>query len=129
MIAELPSERQECIEAKYRELKRDVECLRELLQIAGKAQADMYLSTLRSYVEAVGGEMELVVKLPGYPAVRLRGLGEVLGKHWRKPARAVPDQVEPFQSSQPAVPLGALCCAMGATYGSMQGGGDVGRRS
>ncbi|UEM20938.1 helix-turn-helix domain-containing protein [Skermanella mucosa] len=100
MIAELPSERQERIEAKYRELKRDVECLRELRQIAGKAQADiaatlnikqpsvskiekqadMYLSTLRSYVEAVGGELELIVKLPDYPAVRLRGFGEVLGE-------------------------------------------------
>ena len=26
-------------------------------------------------------------------------------------------------------PLAALCCAMGATDGSMQGGGDAGRRS
>ena len=33
------------------------------------------------------------------------------------------------RSSQPAVPLDARCCAMGATYGSMQGGGDADRRS
>jgi hypothetical protein len=27
-------------------------------------QTDMYLSTLRNYIEAIGGELELVVKLP-----------------------------------------------------------------
>ena len=90
IIAELPPERQERIE-RYQELKQDVESLRELRRIAGKAQADiatalnikqpsvskiekqadMYLSTLRSYVEAVGGELELVVKLPKRPTLRL----------------------------------------------------------
>jgi hypothetical protein len=34
-------------------------------------QPDMHLSTLRSYVEAVGGELELVVKLPQRPVLRL----------------------------------------------------------
>ena len=75
IIADLPPERQAAVEARYQELKQEVEGLRELRQIAGKAQADiatalhikqpsvskiekqadMYLSTLRSYVEAVGG--------------------------------------------------------------------------
>ncbi len=75
-----------------------MEGLRELREIAGKAQADvatalkikqpsvskiekqadMYLSTLRSYVEAVGGELELVVKLPQRPALRLHRLGDAL---------------------------------------------------
>jgi hypothetical protein len=96
IIAELPPERQERIEARYRELRQQVEGLRELRQITGKAQADiatalkikqpsvskiekqadMYLSTLRSYVEAIGGELELVVKLPQRPALRLHHLGE-----------------------------------------------------
>lgn len=40
-------------------------------------QADMYLSTLRSYVEAVGGKLELIVKLPNRPALRLEHLGDV----------------------------------------------------
>ncbi|WP_432212051.1 XRE family transcriptional regulator [Bosea vestrisii] len=73
-IATLPQEEQAAIDVRYRELKQEVEGLRELRQIAGKAQADiasalnikqpsvskiekqtdMYLSTLRSYVEAVG---------------------------------------------------------------------------
>ena len=98
IIAELPPERQEAIEARYQELKQEVESLRELRQIAGKAQAeiattlhikqpsvskiekqtDMYLSTLRSYVEAIGGKLELVVKLPNRPALHLHQLGEVL---------------------------------------------------
>lgn len=99
IVADLPPERQERIEKRYEELKEEVESLRELREIAGKAQADvaaalkikqpsvskiekqadMYLSTLRSYVEAVGGELELVVKLPRRPALRLHQLGDVLG--------------------------------------------------
>ena len=71
--------------------------MRELRQLAGKAQAeiaaalnitqpsvskiekqtDMHLSTLRSYVEAVGGELELTVKLPKLPAIRIHHLGDL----------------------------------------------------
>lgn len=99
IIADLPPERQERIEARYQKLKQEVEGLRELRQIAGKAQADiatalnikqpsvskiekqadMYLSTLRSYVEAVGGELELVVRFPARPELRLQNIGEVTG--------------------------------------------------
>ncbi|TCT00508.1 XRE family transcriptional regulator [Aquabacter spiritensis] len=96
-IAELPLEEQAEIEARYQVLKQEVEGLRELRQIAGKAQADiatalnikqpsvskiekqadMYLSTLRSYVEAVGGKLELIVKLPSRPELRLDHLGDM----------------------------------------------------
>jgi hypothetical protein len=99
VIAELPPERQERIEARYQELRQEVEGLRELRQIAGKAQADiamalnikqpsvskiekqadMYLSTLRSYVEAIGGQLELTVKLPQRPAMTIHHLGDVAG--------------------------------------------------
>ena len=95
-IAELPADEQAEIEARYQILKQEVEGLRELRQIAGKAQADiatalnikqpsvskiekqadMYLSTLRSYVEAVGGKLELTVKLPERPALRIHHLGD-----------------------------------------------------
>ncbi|HTI01102.1 MAG TPA: XRE family transcriptional regulator [Acidisoma sp.] len=98
MLAELPPERQTGVEARYQELKQGVEGLRELRQIAGQAQlevaealnikqpsvskigkqADMYLSTLRSYVEAVGGKLELVVKLPHHPALHMEHLGDAL---------------------------------------------------
>lgn len=97
IIAELPLDEQQAIEARYQELKQEVEGLRELRRITGKAQADiasalnikqpsiskiekqtdMYLSTLRSYVEAVGGKLELTVQLPKRPALRIRHLGEV----------------------------------------------------
>jgi transcriptional regulator with XRE-family HTH domain len=108
IIAALPVDEQEAIETRYQELKQEVESLRELRQIAGKAQediatalnikqpsvskiekqADMYLSTLRSYVEAVGGKLELTVKLPSHPALRLHSLGDV-AVETGSPARSV----------------------------------------
>jgi DNA-binding XRE family transcriptional regulator len=77
MIDALPKHRRERIDARYREIKDEVESLRELRKAAGKAQAeiaatlrikqpsvskiekqtDMYLSTLRSYVEAIGASL------------------------------------------------------------------------
>jgi transcriptional regulator with XRE-family HTH domain len=91
VIASLPATEQARIERRYRELKQEVESLRELRRLAGKAQtdvaaalkiaqpsvskiekqADMYLSTLRGYVEAVGGRLDLVVHLPGREPLRL----------------------------------------------------------
>ncbi|WP_321897195.1 XRE family transcriptional regulator [Burkholderia cepacia] len=76
----------------------EVDSLRELRLLAGKGQADiasalnikqpsvskiekqtdMYISTLRNYVEALGGELELTVKLPKRPALRIHHLGDVL---------------------------------------------------
>src|SRR6266853_4359648 len=85
---------------RHQELKREVESLRELRLIAGKAQADvaaalqikqpsvskietqvdMYLSTLRAYVEAIGGELELVIRLRTRPVSRLYRLRGALGR-------------------------------------------------
>jgi DNA-binding XRE family transcriptional regulator len=99
IIDALPKPRRDRIDARYREIKDDVESLRQLRKVAGKAQADvaaalkikqpsvskiekqtdMYLSTLRSYVEALGGELDLVVRLPSRRAMRLHRLGEMLG--------------------------------------------------
>jgi len=96
VIAELPPSRQARIDARYREMKEEVEGLRELRQVAGKAQADiatalkikqpsvskiekqtdMYLSTLRSYVQAIGGELDLIVRLPKRRALRLQHLSD-----------------------------------------------------
>ena len=39
-------------------------------------RSDLYISTLRSYVEGVGGKLKLVVELPDQPPVILSGLGE-----------------------------------------------------
>jgi transcriptional regulator with XRE-family HTH domain len=90
-------DRRKRVDARYRELRQEVESLRHLRQVAGKAQADiaaalkikqpsvskierqadMYLSTLRSYVNAIGGELELVVRLPSRPALHLQHLGDI----------------------------------------------------
>ena len=38
-------------------------------------RTDLYLSTLRSYVEGVGGKLSLIVEFPDQPPVVLTGLG------------------------------------------------------
>ncbi len=56
-------------------------------------RTDLYLSTLRSYVEGVGGELTLMVKFPDRPPVILAGLGESAGegeKKAKKRAKAAP---------------------------------------
>ena len=105
-IADLPREQQERVHARYRELKREIEGLRALRRLAGKAQADiatamkirqpsvskiekqadMYLSTLRHYVEAVSGQLDLVVRLPGHAPIHLRNLGDVMSAGEREPS-------------------------------------------
>jgi len=99
VIAALPEHRRERVEARFEEMKAEVESLGELRRAVGKAQAeiastlkikqpsvckiekqaDMYLSTLRSYVEAIGGELELVVRLPSRAPLRIERLGDVAG--------------------------------------------------
>lgn len=83
IIAAQPPEGEAVIDARYYELKQ-VDGLRGLRQIVGKTQedvanalnikqpsvskiekqADLYLSTLRSHIEAVGGTLELTMTLP-----------------------------------------------------------------
>ncbi|WP_255876995.1 XRE family transcriptional regulator [Sinorhizobium fredii] len=92
---------------------QDVDGLQALRQITGKGQADiaaalrikqpsvskiekqadMHISTLRSYVEAIGGELELTVRLPNRPAVRIHALGEV--------ATAIPEKLAPAKLLSP----------------------------
>ncbi|MBI3512976.1 MAG: XRE family transcriptional regulator [Proteobacteria bacterium] len=98
LIDALPKRRRTRVEVRYRELKDEVEGLQQLRRAAGKAQAeiaavlkikqpsvskiekqtDLYLSTLRNYVEALGGELELIVRLPRQGAFKIRELGQVL---------------------------------------------------
>jgi hypothetical protein len=40
-------------------------------------QADLYLSTLRRFVEAAGGALELRVEPPGEGVLRLTGTGDI----------------------------------------------------
>jgi Helix-turn-helix domain len=40
-------------------------------------RTDMYLSMLRRFVEAMGGELDIVARFPDQPQVKLRGIGEL----------------------------------------------------
>ena len=101
-MAALSPERQERIEAETARLQaeymtmQDLRKARELTQvrlaeILGKSQVtiaqmekrtDVLLSTLRSYIEAMGGHLDLVVRFPDREPVVLQGLceGEEQGK-------------------------------------------------
>lgn len=97
VVAALPAERRARVDVRFEEMKAEVEGLGELRRVAGKAQAeiasalrikqpsvskiekqaDMYLSTLRNYVEAIGGQLDLIVRLPSRAPLRIERLGDV----------------------------------------------------
>lgn len=49
-------------------------------------QTDMYLSTLRAYIEAAGGELELVARFKD-ETIRINQLDELVGEHDQPEAR------------------------------------------
>jgi DNA-binding XRE family transcriptional regulator len=97
MMANLPPERRTRIKARAAEQLREIEGLKALRKLAQRSQeqiaqslgvkqpsvlkierqTDLYLSTLRRFVEAAGGKLELRVELPGTGAFTLTGLGEI----------------------------------------------------
>jgi len=96
ILQSLPDERRKRIEARAAELIAEEMNLREVRRLRRLTQArlskrlkigqegvsriekrsDLYLSTLRSYVEGVGGELTLMVRFPDSKPVILSGLGE-----------------------------------------------------
>lgn len=50
-------------------------------------QSDLLLSTLSSYVQAMGGSLKLMVEFPGKAPVALEGLGEIEEPRHRRSAR------------------------------------------
>lgn len=94
----LPEERKQQIHKRAEALKSEYLTLQELRKRAGLTQArvsqilempqsnvsrleqnsDMLLSTLRSYVEAVGGKLSLTVELPDKPPIILAGMGDLI---------------------------------------------------
>lgn len=94
----LPEERRARILAQAEELRAEYLTLQELRKSAGLTQvnvsqtlgipqsnvsrlensSDMLLSTLRSYIEAIGGRLNLVVELPGKPPIVIDGFSDLL---------------------------------------------------
>lgn len=94
----LPDERKQRIQARTEELEMEYLTLQELRKNAGLTQAaisqslnmpqpnvsrleresDMLLSTLRNYVNAMGGELTISVELPNKPPVRLNMLSDLV---------------------------------------------------
>lgn len=92
ILQDLPAERRDRIEQRAAELIAEELNLRELRRLTQaklpkklkigqegvsriEKRSDLYISTLRSYVEGVGGKLSLVVELPDQPPVILAGLG------------------------------------------------------
>ena len=108
IIAELPKSERAKIEARARELIDEEMSLQDLRKAVGKTQtaiakrlkvgqdavsklearSDMYISTLRNVLKAMGGELELIARFPDRPPVRLAELGAVAPrrKSTRRPA-------------------------------------------
>ncbi len=109
VIAKLPAVRRRKIAARAQELVAEENALRQLrkardltqdrmAKLLGVGQdsvsrlesrSDLLLSTLRGYVEAMGGTLKLVVEFPDSTAI-LSSLGEVApeqSSHARKPSR------------------------------------------
>lgn len=97
MIARMPPEDQREIAERSGVLIAQHTALRDVRKAMGRTQAtvakhlgikqenvarieqrsDMLLSTLRGYVEALGGRVTLNVQMPGLPPVELEGLGDL----------------------------------------------------
>jgi predicted transcriptional regulator len=89
-VAKLPEKQQEAIRKRTAELIAEEATLRQLREARERSQVemaeklhikqaavsklerrtDMYLSTLRSYIEAMGGQLEIVARFPNQ-AVRI----------------------------------------------------------
>jgi hypothetical protein len=90
-IDSLPKEEQEAIQQEAERLIAEEMTLRELRKARARSQravgeilhinqaavskierrTDMYVSTLRSFVEAMGGELEIIARFPDQPPVRI----------------------------------------------------------
>ena len=97
VMQKLPPARQQKIEARAQELIAEQMTLRDLRKARQLTQkhiaellaigqdsvsrlekrSDLLLSTLRSYIDAMGGELQLIVRFPDRPAVEITGIAEL----------------------------------------------------
>lgn len=107
VMASLPVERQARIKARARELIAEEIALRDLRrakhvtqeQVAERlggrqvyvsrleSRADMKLSTLRDYVRAIGGDLQLMVTFPQGETVRIKDIGDKSPRRQASPAK------------------------------------------
>jgi len=91
LVNELPKHRRKRIEKRADELIAEYETLQQLRKVREKSQkdiakelhikqaavsklerrTDMYISSLRSYIEAMGGELEITAKFPNNPPIKI----------------------------------------------------------
>ena len=96
IIATLPKERQERIQHRSEELVQEYMALQELRKALTLTQtdvaeklhisqdgvsrleqrSDLLLSTLRKYIQAMGGELSIIARFPNHPPVELVGFAE-----------------------------------------------------
>ncbi len=97
VMAAMPADRRARIEDRAAGMMAEIEGLKALRLLADRSQeqiaqalgikqpavlkierqTDLYLSTLRRFVEAAGGTLELRVELPGKGVMHLTGMGEL----------------------------------------------------
>ena len=97
ILAEMTKDERDQIDARVQQMHEEVEGLKALRELTERSQqqiaqslgikqpavhkmekqADLYLSTLRRFVEAAGGKLELVIDLPGKGSMRLTGIGDI----------------------------------------------------
>jgi hypothetical protein len=109
IVAAWPGERQAAVETRHDTFRDKVEDLREIRRTARadiasafniiqpsvsktEDQADMLLSTLRNYVEAIAGQLEFVVRLPTCSAVRIHQLGQTRARAAELRRRRIPSR-------------------------------------
>lgn len=109
VIAALPASDRAKIEARAAVLIAEEMSLRQLRKAIGETQSnvarrlkvgqeavskvemreDMLISTLRSVLQAMGAELDLIVRVPDRPAIRLEGLGMATPRRKRERQAAV----------------------------------------
>ena len=109
-IASLPAEEQHAIQQETERLIAEEMTLRALRKARARSQeqlghslhikqaavsrlerrTDMYVSTLRSFIEAMGGELDIIARFPDHTSVRINqfeDLGEAIAAHHTNIAR------------------------------------------
>lgn len=124
-LAGLPANRRAKVDARAAELIAEEMTLHDLRRALDRTQvrvarelgvkqetvsrlekrSDMLLSTLRGYVEAMGGELDLIAKFPDRPPVRLKTLALVLAEDGPPAGKRPPTAARP--RTRPKKPAGA----------------------